>query len=111
MLTDARTGREICSVAIEPEPEALQRLLGRSLSNRRPWDSRKLPGLVLGAAILAVLAFFTSYYARRAERMRRNATRRSLFRLRSTLPVREAPDAQEQIDAHEEPDAQADKIK
>jgi len=111
MLTDARTGREICSVAIEPEPEALQRLLGRSLSNRRPWDSRKLPGLVLGAAILAVLAFFTSYYARRAERMRRNATRRSLFRLRSALPVREAPDAQEQIDAHEEPDAQADKIK
>ena len=60
-LFDTRTGREICTVAIEPEQETLQRLLDTTFSEpRKPWDSRKLPGLVLYAALLAVLAFFTA---------------------------------------------------
>lgn len=107
-LFDARTGREICTVAIEPELETLQSLLGHSFSElKKPWDSRKLPGLVAYAALLAVLAFFTTYYARHAERLRRNAARRSISRMRSALPVREKPDAGDEPDAwngQEEPD-------
>lgn len=103
-VVDTRTGREICSVALEPEPEALQRLLGRSLSNDHPWDSRKLPGLALGAAMLAVLAVFTTYYARRAERMRRNAARSSIRRLRSALPVREKAKEPEEGNGPDTPD-------
>lgn len=105
-LFDARTGREICRVALEPEPETLQRLLGRTLSElEHPWDSRKLPGLVLGAAALAVLAFFTAYYARHAEQMRRDAARRSIGRMRSALPKR--PTAQDGPDGRGEPPGDA----
>ena len=104
-LTDTRTGREVCRVAIEPEIEALQRLLGHSLlPTGRPWDSRRLPGIVLSGAILAVLAFLTAWYARRVERVRRNAARRSIRRLRSALPVRDAPDAPDEQEERNAPD-------
>lgn len=95
-LFDTRTGHKICAVAIEPETETLQRLLGRTVTAlEKPWDSRKLPGLVLYAALLAVLAFFTAYYARHIERLRRRAACRSIGRMRSVLPVREKPDAED----------------
>lgn len=111
-LIDTRTGREICHVAIEPELETLERLLGRTLSElKRPWDSRKLPGIVFGGAVLAVLAFFTTYYARRAERMRRNAARRSIRRLRSALPVREEPDEPDAPNGQDAPDAEDEQHK
>ena len=101
---DTRTGREICRVAIEPEQETLERLLGRTITQRRPWDSRKLPGLVLDAALVAVLAFFTSCYARRSERMRQGAAQRAIRRLRSALPEREDPKAQDEQDERDAPE-------
>ena len=105
-LTDTRTGREICRVAIEPELEALQTLLGHSLlPSERPWDSRKLPGIVLSGAVLAVLAFFSTWYARRVGRIRHDAARRSIRRLRSALPVREEPDAQGEQEDRDGPKA------
>lgn len=85
-LTDTRTGRQICTAAIEPEPEALRRLLGLP-ARETAWDSRKLPGLVLYAALLALLAFFTSRYAARTRAMRARSARRSLMRLRARLPA------------------------
>ena len=105
-LTDMRTGREICTVSIEPESETLERLLGHMVSElKEPWDSRKLPGLVVYAALLAVLAFFIAYYARNIGRIRRSAARRSIGRMRRALPVREKPDVEdgpEQSDSTEE---------
>ncbi len=85
-LTDTRTGRRICTVAIEPEAEALRQLLGLP-AQEAVWDSRKLPGLVFYAALLAALAFFTSRYAARTRAMRGRSARRSLLRLRERLPA------------------------
>lgn len=104
-LFDTRTGREICTVAIEPEAEALLALLGHTASQKRPWDSRKLPGLVLYAAFVTVLAFFTTYYARRAQRLRRAAARRSIDRMRSALPVRAKRGAEAGPDERDRQDA------
>lgn len=107
-LFDTRTGREICTVAIGPEPETLQRLLGSTFSEPgKPWDSRKLPGLVLYAAFVTVLAFFTAYYARRAQRLRRAAARRSIDRIRSALPVRAKRGAEAGPDEWDRQDARA----
>lgn len=89
---DRRTGREICRIAVEPEPETLQRLLGIAPHEEEPWDPRKAPVLVLYAALIALLAYLTSFFARRTGDMRRRAAEESIRRLRSRLPEREPED-------------------